>query len=290
MAITVNVHRVKALASVLREAPASAIDVIELNDPQYHAVKKLVSIHGEAAVALAAANALISYRLSMPGEKYWMEFAGWASKRPRPGSGRELVTEMKEFLAESRGNRMVGLQKARRLERALPALEKLLREPRKYSNLGLLVRELAGALGARLEEKTIVFAAKMAYYAYRALGIEVSGKDDIPLPLDRRMAVLTSASGLLDAPPDRVFTRHRAEAVKAWQMVAAESGIPGIHLDAVVWLPAQGIERNLRIGLEYAREEYACKLVDYSRGVIGWGLARRVAGEILYRDPYSMHS
>ncbi|BES82614.1 hypothetical protein PABY_21810 [Pyrodictium abyssi] len=279
--------RIAAVASVLRNIPASAVEVIELNDPQYAAIKKLVAVHGDRAVALAVANALISYRLSLPGEKYWLEFADWGSRIPTPSAGKELVEAMKAFLAESRGNRMVVQQKARRLERAAPVLERVLREPGRYRDLGVLVKELAGVLGARPEEKTIVFAAKMAYYAYRALGLEVAGKNEIPVPLDRRMALLTSASGMINSTPDKVFTRYRLDAVRAWQKVSRESGIPALHLDAVVWLPAHGIERNLRRGLEYARDEFARRLVGYSKGIVDWNTARQVAGQIIYRDPYS---
>ena len=285
--VIVDRARISFVARALRNIPASAIDVIELNDPQYVAVKKLVHVHEDRAVALAVANALVSYRLSLPGEKYWLEFAEWASRIQTPSTGNDLVDAMKLFLAESRGNRMVATQKARRLKRVSGILENMLQEPGRYRDLSVLVKELADALGARPEEKTIVFAAKMAYYAYRALGIDVVGKDDIPIPLDRRMALLTSASGIIGAPPDKVFTKYRLDAVRAWHEVSRESGIPALHLDAVVWLPAHGIERHLRRGLEYARDEFARKLVGYSKGIVDWSTARQVASQIIYRDPYA---
>ncbi len=273
------------MAAALAGVDPRAIDVIESGDPQYKAVARVASVYGPPGVALVVGNALVSYRLSLPGEVYWEEFAAYLeSRRPRlqPEKAAEIVVE---FIRSSRGNRMVLEQKIARLRRAAPALAELVRSPLAYTDLTSLVALIRRSLQVRGDEKTVVFAAKMAYYFYRALGLNVKGREEVPLPIDRRMALLTSTSRMVEAPPEEIMTSLRREALKAWHSVSKASGIPMLNLDALVWLPARGIERLLRTGLGVARDEYARRLVSQSRGLIGWTRARRIAAEVLYREP-----
>ena len=284
MSVLLNEERIKRLGNVLALVPRHAVDVIELNDPQYTAVKKILNVCGESGVALVVANALVSYRLSLQGEKYWAEFAEYVVTN---GCSRDIYSFMKGFLGQSKGNKMMREQKISRIRKASSLLSAIYMEPDKYRDLWLLVESISRSLGAKPVEKTIVFAAKMAYYAFKALGIEVKNADKIPLPVDRRVALLSSTSGIVEAPPDTIFQRLRGLAAKAWGKVSLISGIPSINLDALIWLPAQGIERYIRIGLETARDEYSKRLVDYSKGLISWQLAREIAKEILYKDPFA---
>jgi DNA-(apurinic or apyrimidinic site) lyase len=278
-------ERVERLAEVLAEVPLAAIDVVEVSDPQYLAVRDLVRRVGPPAAALVVANALVSYRLSMPGEEYWQEFSKFFSMQGPPSSVDELLEMFARFFSVSRGNRMLHKQKLARLRRAAPVLARLLAQPKRYRDLRLLVEELRAALGSRGDEKTIVFAAKMLHYLHRALGVEEKGLDEVPVPIDRRMALLTYTSGLLDAEPERIMSQMRRDAVEAWMQVARRAGIPSVSLDAIVWLPAYRLERHLQLGLDHARDEYARRLVEYTRGLVKWGLARRLAEEVLHRPP-----
>jgi len=283
--VTPNRYRVAAVARALSGVPKGAIDVVETADPQYAAVKKVLRAHSyPAAAALVVANALISYRLTLPGEQYWNEFADFASTRPTPREADDVVRLFEEFLQASRGNRRLVPQKLARLRRAKPVLERLLREPERYRDLSILVRDIASTYSGRGTEKTIVFAAKMLHYLNRAAGVPEEGLYSIPVPIDRRMALLTYTSGLLDDEPSMIMSRRRDEAIEAWRLVAEKSGIPAVSLDAVVWLPAYRIERALERGLDYARDEYARRLVNYTKGLVRWGAARRIAEEILHRD------
>ncbi|NOZ89108.1 MAG: N-glycosylase/DNA lyase [Crenarchaeota archaeon] len=277
--------RVEAVAAALTGVDLRAVEVIESGDPQYKAVARVASVYGPPGVALVVGNALVSYRLSLPGEVYWEEFADHLESRgPRlqPEKAAEIVAE---FIRSSRGNRMVLEQKIARLRRAAPALAELARNPFSYTDLTSLIALLRRSLQVRGDEKTVVFAAKMAYYFYRALGLAVRGREEVPLPVDRRMALLTSTSRMVEAPPEEIMASLRREALKAWRSVSEASGIPMLNLDALVWLPARGIERLLRTGLGVARDEYARRLVSQSRGLIGWAKARRIAAEVLYREP-----
>ncbi len=278
-------ERVHGVGQVLARVPRNAIVFVETSDPQYVAVGHLYRRHGLQAVALVVANALISYRLSLPGEKYWQEFADFFASTETPTTAEMLVAEIRRFLYSSRGNRLVREQKLARLRKAAPVLERLLESPEEYTDLRLLVRSLASVLRARGEEKTIVFAAKMARYLYMHASLETRGGEEIPVPIDRRMALLTSSSGMVAARVQVIMTRLRGDALKAWMTVARESRIPSISLDALVWLPAQGVEKHIRRGIEVARDEYARRLVSYTGGMVKWGLARSIAEQLLYQEP-----
>ena len=288
--VAYNEARVASLAAALREIPSLAIDVIESDDPQYRAVASLVRLYGEKASVLVVANALISYRLSMPGEEYWQEFAEYFQRRGAPASVEELLGSFRDFLSASKGNRVLRDQKLSRLRRASRVLQALMEEPERYRDLRRLVEDLRLALGGRGDEKTLVFAAKMLHYVHRALGVEEKGLNEVPVPIDRRMALLTSTSGLLDAAPEEIMSRLRGAAVEAWMNVSRLAGIPSVSLDAVVWLPAYRIERIVLRDLERARDEYARRLVSYTRGIVKWATARRIAEEVLHRRPLARRS
>ena len=279
--------RVQSVAEALSQVDRKAVDVIEASDPQYRSLARLARAYGVKAVFFAVANALVSYRLLMTGEEYWTCYAdSLLARAPEPPADFEAAFDLVvRFLLECKGSRMMLRQKMARLSRARGVLQRIYESPLVYSNLLRLISELTTSLKGKGDEKTIVFAAKMAYYVYRALSVTVTNQDKIPIPLDRRMAILTSTSRILRCSVSTIMTRCRSNAVKAWNLVAQASGIPSLHLDAVVWLPAQHIERLLARGLEVAREEYARRLTSLSHGLINWKVASRVAEEVLYEYP-----
>jgi DNA-(apurinic or apyrimidinic site) lyase len=279
----IDLSRVEAVAEALSEIPLEAIEALELADPQYRAVKLVAEVYGEKGLVWVIANALVSYRLTSRGEEYWLEFAGrLAEHRPPPD---DILGFFQRFLPNSRGNRMLTRQKLNRLQRALPALRRIASSPLDYRDLTRIVRELSVELGSRPYEKTIVFAAKMAYYFFKSLGVEIEGKN-VPLPIDARIALISSTSRIVYDSPTRIVARPE-NAVKAWQMVSEKSSIPTIHLDAVVWLPAAGVDRVVRRDLEKARELFARNLYNYLGRAVGWPAVERVARELLYDYPLS---
>lgn len=282
-----NMHRVHAIASVLRRISPEAIDVIEFNDPQFKAVNMVVNAYGYKAIALVVANALVSYRLTLTGEEYWIEFANWFIKaRPRIGKADDVLNAFSSFLSVSKGNRILRVQKLNRLKRIARVIEDILEQPDRYLDLKLLIRELAMSLKAKPFEKTIVFAAKMAYYTFKTLGYNARLEEVTVIPVDKRIALLTVTSGLLDTDPKNIMSRYRDTAIGAWREIARLSNIPLLRLDAIVWLPARGLEKLLYMGrIEAARDEFARKLSSFSSGLIDWQTARDVAKQILYRLP-----
>jgi len=275
------VSRVEAVADALSEIPLEAIESLELADPQYHAARLVAEVYGEPGLAWIVANALVSYRLTSRGEEYWVEFANRLAEQKPPLS--DIVGFFRQFLPSSRGNRMLIAQKLGRLQRALPALRRIASNPLEYRDLTRLVQELSARLGSRPYEKTIVFAAKMAYYFFKSIGVEVEG-ESIPLPVDARIALITSTSRIVYESPARIVARPE-NVVKAWQMVSEKSSIPTIHLDAIIWLPAAGIDRIVRRDIEKAREKFAKNLHSYLGRAISWFTAERVARELIYDYP-----
>ncbi len=278
--------RVRALATAVRRV-AVALDVIERSDPQYKAVEAITARHGRAALAIVVANALVSYRLRVPGEEYWQRYSRWWLSRPTPSSIEDLVKGVVEFLERERLGAAIEL-KTRRLLRAREALKTVLENPESAANLENLVRMLQRVLKAKGGEKTLFFAAKMAYYALKALGLPVETESPaLGMPIDSRIALVTSSSGILEADPATIYTRLRDKAIEAWEKVAKISNIPVIKLDALIWLPARGIEKLLRKGLlASARDEVARRLYTLSRGMVSWSDAELFARELVYRNPY----
>ena len=272
--------RVHAVAETLALVPVEALEVIELGDPQYRAIRLVAEKMGLRGLAFVVANALVSYRLTSRGEDYWVEF----SERLTSEKPTSITGFFEKFLPTSRGNRLLARQKLSRLQRASRVLEGIIERPEEYADLRRLIRELAHVLGAKNYEKTIVFAAKMAYYFFKAVGVNVRGLEDIPVPIDSRFALVTATSGMVYDKPARIAARPE-QALNAWREVSAKSGIPQIHLDALVWLPAAGLDRALRRGLEFAREHFARNLYSYLSRAISWEEAQRIAVELVNEYP-----
>ena len=229
------------------------VDLLESKDPQFKAIERVSKRWGVKALPIVIANALVSYRLSGTGEKYWTEFADFF-ERAEP-----TLENFEAFLRSSKYNKTLIEQKIRRVRRAWPAISNLGPEA---SNLDELRALLSRALRAKGSEKTIVFALKMTYYFFKSMGKEVKG--DVPLPIDLRIATVTCASGLLKASPDEIMGKLRDEAIRKWREVAKMTNVKMVNLDAILWLPMNGVRELLLKGdLEGARARFARNLILY---------------------------
>ena len=242
-------EEVKRALSIL----SKYVDSLEAKDPQFLWISKVVKEHGLKALPVIVGNALVSYRLAGTGEQYWEEFGKFFLNHE------PTIENLKKFVKESKYNKAMKEQKVKRIERASRVLEKLTSE--KYSDLNLLREELKRALGAKGNEKTLVFALKMAYYAFKAMDIAVKGDTD--LPIDSRIATITCSSELLDASVDEIMGKRRDEAIRVWKEIAGEVGLKALHLDALLWLPARGLRRALCKGLEEGRKTVENNLKQY---------------------------
>ena len=258
-------EEVKRALSIL----SKYVDEIEQKDPQYLWISKVAEKHGIKALPVVVGNALVSYRLSGTGEQYWEEFGRFfLSHEP-------TIENLIKFIRLSKYNKAMKEQKVKRIERVKAVLERL---DKRHSDLNLLREELKRALNAKGTEKTLVFALKMAYYLFKALGLPVKG--DVELPIDSRIATVTCASELLDASVEEIMGKKRDEAIRIWRELANEVGLKSLHLDALLWLPARGLRKALCKGLDVGKEVVRKNLEEY-----GIREAEEVA-ELLVRRAY----
>jgi DNA-(apurinic or apyrimidinic site) lyase len=237
--IRVDEDRLAELSNLLKDIAGYAV-CFERFDPQFKAVRRLVESFGcGGASVLAVANSIISYQLSTRGEVYWEEFSKWVTSR----SGRSFYESHVEFLESTSFNKARLASKLVRLRRFYSSniAGKLEREPLKYClDLPALVAELASLLGGSPEDKTIVFAGKMMRYVCLACGSDTAG--DIPIPLDRRNALLLVSSCIVRGCEGRVeecvselMTKRRRLGLELMRELCKRAGVECVKLDALTW-------------------------------------------------------
>lgn len=231
------------IAEVLRGLGINWVRDFEERDPQFIAVSRLcrgLNNDVETTLKLTILNALISYQLTGKGEDHWNYFANYfLSNKPGDVCGDFINYVMKSrYLARYRDSRL------RRVRTTCPQLVGLTIS-NYLSDLASLWRLLSRITKTRGDEKTIVFAVKMAYYVGRACGLEVSVPMEVPIPVDYRVTVITLCSGLISAVVDRrnvtslareLMTRRRSEIQGVWGEVGRLSGIPPLNLDSIIWV------------------------------------------------------
>ncbi|WP_180706420.1 N-glycosylase/DNA lyase [Desulfurobacterium atlanticum] len=188
---------------------------IEKNDPQYKALEELYNSMEDRLlfIRLAVINALLSYQLNMKGEEYWKRFSEFFSSK-------RGVEYFPEFL--KRYNYRILSGKLKRYEKVRDVVFCLLKteEDLLYfsQNLNEFLEKLSKLLNQKRDAKTVVFAVKMFIYAFRiAFGKDIFAPCGIMIPLDSRISKISK---------DKDF----------WKRLEKETGIPLIHVDAVLWL------------------------------------------------------
>ena len=280
----VDWERVETIGRLFSRIPSRAVTVVEENDPQFRAVKYIVDRHGYKSLAIVVANSIVSYRLSSRGEDYWVEFSREISSVDI-NSAEDIISFMSYFLPTSRGNRFLIKQKITRLRKALSIIASIYDNPHKYVDLYRLLQELSQALEAEIYSKTVVFSVKMAYYTHRLLGASIVNGDKIPVPVDKRISLLTSTSSIIDYPPSLILSKYQVDASSAWMRVAQRAGIESVSIDALLWLPARGVDKIISKSIEEARRIYAEALQTYSSYIVGRELAYEIARELFVKKP-----
>lgn len=285
--LTISEDRVTAVAKAFKSIGINAILKLEEADPQFRVALRLARAVGvNACCALMCLNATVSYMLTSPGEEYWNEFAGYAVKQGfKVESAEKAYALVASFLQACRGNRLFKPTKLKRLSlmRASGLVDRIYSQYEAYArDLEGLRRDLASSLRASASAKTIVFAVKMFYYAFRAAtGRGVRVPLSIPIPIDRRIAWITILSGMVSVPQPfnasvARLVRRREVAQKAWNMVASFSGIPPINLDAPLWLLGKAVRgtHRVKLGVE--------ALNSLWRGYVDYALINNLVHELFY--------
>ncbi len=238
MALTTRFERVRAVAEAFKELGINGVRVFEDYDPQMMVAREIHDLCGRMCVAILAVNALVSYMLEMKGEEYWNALAGYVRAHGCP-RGYEDVIDLVEHFTALRNRRFLDakLRRLRRL-RACPDVVGLALK----GDLRAFRSGITKCLGSSPEAKTVVFSVKMAYYGLRALGERLRLPEDLPIPVDFRVAHMTYLSQMIDVnvstPRDAVkIIMSKPKAVRrVWGEVSKLSGIPPLNLDAPVWV------------------------------------------------------
>ncbi len=282
MALKVLYGRIAVVGRVLSLLSVDDVLAIEEGDPQFQSLRELYMRLGDcnATALLAVLNSLVSYRLSSRGEDYWMEF----SRHPfKPGNPDDLAGEFMDFLANSKCNKLLRDVKALRIRKLLNSKAHV----EIYVRFHDLLRDLKGlrevirrALNVEGDEKTVVFAIKMFYYASRVCGNYIVPPMDIELPVDRRVAAVSYTSGIIDGESAMVIEelmRNHKTVQRAWMEVSRLSNIPSLNLDSIIWICGKYVRDE--DGVSKASSD----LTRYSKGRVSSETARAIASELLMR-------
>lgn len=213
------------------------VDAAEDVDPQAQAVESILKKYGafEKAALYITSIAAISYMLSVKGEEHWMMAAQQASSDP--------AVDLLKFVSFSPSINFSREARLKRIERLLEYENFFYSRIDQYlADLSMLRSDLASILKADKDSKTVVFSVKMFYYSARKAGINVKVPLEIPLPVDRRICLISLLSGVIrgGAPAlrdARVLLANAPSLVRqAWDIVGRESGIPPLRIDALLWL------------------------------------------------------
>ncbi len=223
--------QLRRVVEALRSLGINAILELERRDPQYRAVCSVVGKHGESIGArLAMLNAVISYRLTGRGEEHWEFFGKFFTQL-------EIRDVCRDFLRYLDASPYLRIGLDGRRKRVL----KICNYAPNLEDLGATLRQVSSLLGARSEQKTIVFAVKILNYVYMcSRGVDRILPFDIPIPVDYRVAHLTWCAGLIDLPPREAMRRYEV-VQRIWDEVAREAGIPPLHIDTLLWLAGRAV-------------------------------------------------
>ena len=197
---------------------------LEETDRQFIALKELINKQSEKKVALAlvVANSIICYQLSGTWENYWEEFSSYFSDKKI--SYENIVSQLSEFIKQSKNNKRFIDTKIKRLEKVNVALEILQdNEEYFYNHMTELRDLLSKTMKQKITDKTIVFAVKMFGYVARNIFSFVAYQKEIFIPIDSRLINL--------------FEKYKWEYTdinKFYLDLSEKLDIPLLHLDWIV--------------------------------------------------------
>ncbi|MEM4788965.1 MAG: N-glycosylase/DNA lyase [Ignisphaera sp.] len=236
MPITMNFQRIDSVANTLNVLGIKGVGVFEDVDPQYLAIKYALKNCDEKIVSyMFYVNALLAYRLRIPGEKFWSKFAEYLVQECRNIKDfYQVIDFVRNFT--SRYNNYAYEQKIRRLNRLRYCVN--LTDLVNRGDLIKLAKITSECLNSSIEAKTVVFSVKMIYYVHKACGRIIALPFELPIPVDKRVAFITYTSGIIESNVDNVVSLlfRKPDIVRnAWSLVSLRSKIPPLNIDAVIW-------------------------------------------------------
>ncbi len=239
MRLDLDEGRIKAVGEAFSYLGYGGVAAFERRDPQMKAAEALAGRCGPAHTpALLGLNALVSYMLTERGEEFWKTFSGFASEKCMGDDPLSIVMEFTRIF-----NRFNLKAKLTRLQKVAGCLSHA--NPGVFNDLKEYWLFLTRCLNLEGDEKTLVFSVKMVYYGLKASGKKVTVPTEIPIPVDRRVSIITLTSTMIRPPAATLqavrkaageLLRRRKKVASIWDEVARLSGVPPLHLDAPVWL------------------------------------------------------
>jgi len=240
---SINRDRVLLIGKILASC-RKIIDELEEKDIQYVVVRKILSILDDPvdAAIIIVGTALVSYMLSVKGEKHWNLLAEHVARNA--GERPELIllsfVENSPSLGRFRDAR---LRRARLYISRMPQLLRL-KFDEYVLDLAKLRNDLARILDTRSDSKTIVFSIKMFYYLLKALGKSIEVPFEIPIPVDYRVCMVSLSSGVIEAEGNiklsdavRILrSKYPTLVRRVWSDIGYLSRIPPLRLDALLWI------------------------------------------------------
>ena len=207
------------LISALKLIKTSGAKKLELNDPQFKAIKKLSLFYTpKQLLILSIANSFVCFQLSGKGEDYWKEFSDYFSSKPKD------LSFFKDFLFSSKANKRLLNLKLKRISKFSNFSNTL-----SFSSQLDLWKKLSKNMVTPLNSKTLVFAIKIYGYILRVLKKPFLHYDySIPIPFDSRISKITN----------KILGKQvsKKEAIDFWFSISKKTNIPSLHLDSIFWL------------------------------------------------------
>ena len=251
--------RAEAVGRALGELPASVYEAADRGEPEWPVLERIVAeLPLGTDVILTLALALSDYQLGAGGaEVYWAEAERQLDEQS-PGSPAEAQQFMAALMRRPVAARLAQAKLgriARLLDSAIP--EQVTKGVASVQATSLW-RALTSAIGGDPNAKTIVFALKTVGLLHLcATGQRMRLPDQLPIPVDLRIARVGLAAGLI-APPlgrdvptamegvEEIATDRRPEIIDAWAEVAQNVGLATAEMDSLIWQIAGPLQANRR--------------------------------------------
>ncbi|MFO0846915.1 MAG: N-glycosylase/DNA lyase, partial [Gemmataceae bacterium] len=233
----------------LGELPAAVYDSADRWDPEWPVLEKIAALPRGADVLLTLALALSDYQLGVGGATaYWAAAPSLLERFPPDDAGQvyEFMFELMQRPVAAR----LGENKLRRVKRLVdsevPQLTSGGVESVDAVALWPALAKAASADGDR-NAKTIVFALKtLGLLHLAATGRRLALPEQLPIPVDLRVARVSLSAGLIGPPPgvsvleaienvEPLIESNRVQMIEAWTEAAANVGLSAAEIDSLIW-------------------------------------------------------
>ena len=281
MADQFNIERAIQIGQSLARIPEAVWETIDLGEPEWPFLKRIIEEKSNLKTALGIAIALSDFQIGTGGaQKYWPE-ADAVYRNHRPIDGTDKIARIMDDLMKRPVAARLAQMKRKRVARFLSSAVMGQLSGKSIADLGKNPMELWSGLSMAMrqkpDDKTIVFAMKIFDLMHKAeTGRYVRFPANIPIPVDLRIGRVTLACGLIDAPPgkrideamesiDDVLSREKGRILAAWARVSEEAGgLSLFRIDSLVWQVGEPIFKNrldpeaAKVAISKILEGYAC--------------------------------